>query len=107
MNEANVQNEKGDSNNPVQDSTSAITKQDIEEVVNTAIKELAGVDGKSLSDINTSIENITETPESDTSYSQQLDYINSSILLNMVLTGAILGALIMRYFLDHFGRRAK
>lgn len=87
------------------DSSGTLTRQDLQEVVDSAVSSIAGVDGKSISDVYTSLSS-QETANGETvSYAAQLDYINSSILINMVLTGAILGAIVMRYLLDHFGRR--
>lgn len=85
-------------------SSGALTKQDIQEVVDSAVASIAGVDARTLSDVYTSLSSTSSQSVND-SVIAQLDYINSSILVNMVFTGAILGAIVMRYLLDHFGRR--
>lgn len=89
------------------DSSGTLTRQDLQEVVDSAVSSLAGVDGKSFSDVYATLSSLDTVQAANGSISVQLDYINSSIILNMVLTGAILGSLVMRYLLDHFGRRAK
>ena len=85
-------------------SAGTLTKQDIQEVVDSAVSSIAGVDARTLSDVCTSLSTASSQNTSE-SVVAQLDYINSSILVNMVFTGAILGAIVMRYVLDHFGRR--
>lgn len=85
-------------------SSGTLTKQDIQEVVDSAVTSIVGVDGRSLSDVCTSLSTASSQSVNE-SVVAQLDYINSSILVNMVFTGAILGAIVMRYLLDHFGRR--